>query len=326
MTQALSQLPGSRMEPEQAARLAGEIHAGVSTAFLGKGDAVELCIVALLAGGHLMIEDFPGVGKTLVAKSLARCIDCRFSRIQFTPDLLPSDITGVNVFNQRTGEFDFRPGPVFANVVLADEINRASPKTQSSLLECMQERQVTVENVTYPLERPFMVVATQNPIEYEGTYELPEAQLDRFMMRLALGYPSPEEELRLLATSGTEDLVERVPVVVGVHELLGMMDCAASVRMVEEVGEYLLQVVSATRSHPDLYLGASPRAGLALAAAARALALIRGREYVIPQDVKHLAVSVLAHRLILSPEARMHGRSAADIVFAILRAVPVPTL
>lgn len=312
------------MELEEAAQLAHDIQAGVAVAFLGKDEAVEMCVVTLLAGGHLMIEDFPGVGKTLVAKSLARCVDCRFSRIQFTPDLLPSDITGVNVFNQGTGEFEFRPGPVFANIVLADEINRASPKTQSSLLECMQERQVTVENVTYPLERPFMVIATQNPIEYEGTYALPEAQLDRFMTRLSLGYPTPEEELRLLEDAGAADLVDRVPVVVSSDQLLDMMECAGSVLVSEAVGRYLLKIVAATRAHQDLYLGASPRAGLALAAAARALALMRGREFVVPQDIKHVAVPALAHRVILSPEAHMHGKSPDDIIAGILTSVPAP--
>lgn len=312
------------MSWEEAAESAGRIMQGVARAFRGRPDVIEGCVVALLARGHLMIEDFPGVGKTLLAKALARSVDCRFARIQFTPDLLPSDITGVNIFNQKRGEFEFRPGPIFANIILADEINRAPPKTQSSLLECMQERQVTIDNVSYQLAPPFMVIATQNPIEYEGTYALPEAQLDRFMMRLELGYPTADDEAALLDEGNSADLLGRVPTVVSVHDVLAMADAAERVKAVEEVRRYVVALVSASRSTPDLFLGASPRAGIALLSAARALALVRGRDYVVPQDIKDLAVRVLGHRIILSPEARMHGKTPQSVLTDLLNTVPAP--
>lgn len=309
---------------QEAAQVGERIMHAIRQAYWGRQEVIWLCVTALVAGGHLLIEDLPGVGKTLLAKALARSVNCRFSRIQFTPDLLPSDITGVNVFNQRTGEFEFRPGPIFANIILADEINRASPKTQSSLLECMQERQVTIDNVSYPLAAPFMVIATQNPIEYEGTYPLPEAQLDRFMMRLSLGYPPPENEDRLLAEADVTDLVSRVPTVATDADLLAMGQAARAARVEPAIRQYVLNIAQATRTTADLFLGASPRAGIALISAARALAILKGRDYVVPQDIKDLAIPVLAHRVMPSAETRIRGRTAEEILADILSSVPAP--
>ena len=311
-------------EMQEVARRAAHIAAGIASVILGKEEVVRACVVALLAGGHVLVEDFPGVGKTLLAKSLARSIDCRFARIQFTPDLLPSDVTGVSVFNQKSGEFEFRPGPIFANIVLADEINRASPKTQSSLLECMEERQVTIDNVTHPIDLPFMVIATQNPIEYEGTYPLPEAQLDRFMMRLSLGYPSAEaEEAIIYEQTSHNPLSELRPVLDGA-EVLSMTQAVTRVRVAPALRRYVVDIMGATRGQRDVYLGASPRAGIALLRAAKALALLRGRDYVVPQDVKDLGQRVLSHRIILSTEASSRPRAEEDVVARILAAVPVP--
>jgi MoxR-like ATPase len=315
---------------DQAAQMAAVmrraqlIAAKVATVVLGKDDLIRTCVVALLAGGHIIIEDYPGVGKTLLAKALARSIDCRFTRIQFTPDLLPSDVTGVNVFNQKTCDFEFRPGPVFANIVLADEINRSSPKTQSSLLECMEERQATVDSVTHTIDPPFMVVATQNPIEYEGTYPLPEAQLDRFAMRLTVGYPSRETEQVVLATYTTGDPFAEMEAVVDAREVTAMQRVVSRVAVAPALHGYVVDVLAATRSSPDVFLGASPRAGIALLRAAKALALLEGRDYVVPQDVKDLSASVLSHRVILSPEARLHGLSDRDVISRTLDTVPVP--
>ncbi len=317
-------LPLAEEEMEEVARQAAHIVASVASVILGKDEVIRACVVALLAGGHLLIEDFPGVGKTLLAKSLARSIDCRFARIQFTPDLLPSDVTGVSVFNQQSGEFEFRPGPIFANIVLADEVNRASPKTQSSLLECMEERQATVDNITHQIEPPFMVIATQNPIEYEGTYPLPEAQLDRFMMRLSLGYPSPEVEETIIQEQTSRDpLAELKPVVTGT-KVLTMTQAVTRVRVAPALRRYVVALVAATREQREIYLGASPRAGIALTRAAKALALLRGRDFVVPKDIKDLAVQVLAHRLVLSPDAKVHGLSAEGVVSRLLETVPVP--
>ena len=305
-------------------RRAQRIAANVATVVMGKDEVIQACVVALLAGGHLIIEDYPGVGKTLLAKALARSIDCRFTRIQFTPDLLPSDVTGVNVFNQKTCEFEFRPGPVFANIVLADEINRSSPKTQSSLLECMEERQATVDSVTHAIDPPFMVIATQNPVEYEGTYPLPEAQLDRFAMRLTVGYPSWETERVMLAAYTTGDPLAQLDTVLHAREVTEMQRVVSWVAVAPALQGYVVDVLAATRASPDVYLGASPRAGIALLRAAKALALLQGRDYVVPQDVKDLSVSVLSHRIILSPEARLHGLSDRDVIGRTLDAVPVP--
>ena len=287
-------------------------------------ETLRLSVICLVSEGHLIIEDFPGVGKTMLAKAVARSIDCSFSRIQFTPDLLPSDVTGVNVFDQRTNEFEFRPGPVFANILLVDEINRASPKTQAALLECMQENQVTVDGVSYPLGRPFMVLATQNPIEYEGTYPLPEAQLDRFTMRLAIGYPPLAEEARMLSEQTSEPPLESLEPVASASEITAVIDDAKHVFVEESVNRYVVALLRHTRGDERLYLGASPRAGIALLRVAKALALAEGREYVLPDDVKAVAAPVLAHRLILGPEARAAGISASDVVAEAIERTPVP--
>lgn len=311
-------------EMGSVARRAATIASSVNSVILGKDEVILDCVVTLLAGGHLIIEDFPGTGKTLLAKSLAKSIKCRFSRIQFTPDLLPSDVTGVSIFNQKNGEFEFRSGPVFANVVLADEINRASPKTQSSLLECMEERQVTVDGVTHSLESPFMVIATQNPVEYEGTYPLPEAQMDRFMMRLSLGYPSTKAEEAIIQEQTARDPFNELQPVVDSWEIKTMTKAVERVRLAPTLRNYVVQLLGATRVHPHVYLGASPRAGIALVRAAKALALLRGRDFVIPKDLKDLAVRVLAHRLVLSPDARLRGAGAEAIIIELLNTVPVP--
>jgi MoxR-like ATPase len=301
-----------------------ELVAAIETVLIGKHAEAELAIIGLAAAGHLLIEDVPGVGKTMLAKSLARATGCTFKRIQFTPDLLPSDVTGVSIYNQRTGEFEFRAGPIVAHVVLADEINRATPKTQSALLEAMEEHQVTVEGVTRPLPAPFMVLATQNPIEYEGTFPLPEAQLDRFLLRIHLGYPAPAEEANVLERQMLRHPIEDLGAVTSASELQQLQFAVRSVHVERQLQRYIVHLVNLTREHPDVYLGASPRGSLALMRAAQARAMLLGRDYVIPDDVKALAVAALAHRLIMSPEARMRNATASAVVTSVLQEVPVP--
>ena len=287
-------------------------------------ETLEFTVLCLFSEGHLIIEDFPGVGKTTLAKALARSVDCSFSRLQFTPDLLPSDVTGVNVFNQRSNEFEFRPGPVFANILLVDEINRASPKTQAALLECMQERQVTIDGVSYGLAPPFMVMATQNPIEYEGTYPLPEAELDRFQMRIAIGYPPLADEAKMLTENAAETPLERLEPVASAQDVLGAIQDARQVYVEESLNRYVVAILRQTRTDNRLYLGASPRAGLSLLRVAKARALVAGRDYVQPDDVKTVAPTVLGHRLILAPEARSSGMDAEELVRDVIERTPVP--
>jgi MoxR-like ATPase len=306
------------------ADLVGEIVANLGRVVHAPAETLRLVVLCLVAEGHLIIEDFPGVGKTMLAKALARSLDCDFSRMQFTPDLLPSDVTGVNVFDQRTNRFEFRRGPVFTNLLLVDEVNRASPKTQAALLESMQESQVTVDGVTYPLEHPFMVIATQNPIEYEGTYPLPEAQLDRFTMRVELGYPSLQEEARMLDEQTHVPPLGSLDPVAGSGDVLRLAEQAREVYVEESLGRYVVAVLRQTRGDSRLYLGASPRAGIALLRVAKARALADAREYLVPDDVKAVAPAVLSHRLILGPEARAAGLGGADVVADALEKTPVP--
>jgi MoxR-like ATPase len=301
-------------------RIAGNIERAIQ----GKQDVIRLALVALIGEGHLLLEDVPGVGKTMLAKSLARSLGCSWSRIQFTPDLLPTDVTGVNVYDSRTGEFQFKPGAIFANICLGDEINRASPKTQSALLECMEERQVTVDGVTHELSAPFMVVATQNPIEHEGTYPLPESQLDRFMMRLSMGYPERDSELEILERHGAHEILDDLEPVADANEVTGLIKLAREVHVAPALRNYIVELSEATRDNPDVYLGASPRASLYLMRSARALAATRGRDYVVPDDIQELIVPVLAHRILLSPEAQMRGATAGDVLRAVMDRTTIP--
>jgi MoxR-like ATPase len=320
--QAVGADPG--LEASRTAELADRVITNLQRVMHAPDETLQFSVLCLLAEGHLIIEDFPGVGKTSLAKAIARSVDCAFSRLQFTPDLLPSDVTGVNVFNQRSNEFEFRPGPVFANILLVDEINRASPKTQSALLECMQERQVTIDGVSYQLPPPFMVMATQNPIEYEGTYPLPEAELDRFTMRIAIGYPPLPDEAQMLSEQATDTPIDRLECVASAQEVLDGIEDAKRVFVEESLNRYIVALLRQTRSDNRLYLCASPRAGIALLRVAKARALVSGRDYVEPDDIKAVAPTVLAHRLILAPEARSSGLDAEDLVRSILERTPVP--
>lgn len=309
---------------EPTAHLLQRVVDEVEKAIIGKRHVVELAVLTLLCDGHLLIEDIPGVGKTTLAKALARAIGGKFRRIQFTPDLLPADVTGTNVFNPKTLGFELHPGPVFANVVLADEINRATPKTQSSLLECMEERQVTIDGVSHPLPSPYFVIATQNNIEMLGTYPLPEAQMDRFFIRLSLGYPAPHDEVMILSRQQQEHPLQHVQQVTDLEQIVQAQQQIRTVFMHEAVRNYIVSVVNATRRHPHVQIGASPRGSLNLMHAGQAYAVLQGRDYVLPDDVKAVAEAVLSHRLILKPEARVRGIDSAQVVAEVLQQVVVP--
>jgi MoxR-like ATPase len=324
VTEATRTADGAAGPSVDVAAEGARIAANIGRVVQGKDDVVRLAMVVLLAEGHLLIEDVPGVGKTTLAKALAASIDATVRRIQFTPDLLPSDVTGVAIYDQESRAFEFKPGAIFANIVVADEINRASPKTQSALLECMEERQVTVDTETHPLGTPFMVIATQNPIEHEGTYPLPEAQLDRFMLRLSIGYPSAEIEAEILATHGATQPLDAISAVADARGVAEMIETAHRVHVAPAIRRYIVALVEATRNHSDVYLGASPRASIMVLRASRALAAADERDYVVPDDVKALAVPALAHRIIVSADAVMAGRSAETVIRELLDEVVVP--
>jgi MoxR-like ATPase len=317
--------PGSeRVETAAAAETIRGVIDNLARVVHAPEETLRLCVLCLVGEGHLILEDFPGVGKTMLAKALARSLDVSFSRMQFTPDLLPSDVTGVNVYDQRSNQFEFKPGPVFANLLLVDEINRASPKTQAALLECMQEQQVTVDGVSYGLGRPFMVMATQNPIEYEGTYPLPEAQLDRFTMRIAIGYPPLSEEAKMLTEQTADPPLDDLEPVADAADAISLAEEAKAIYVEESLNRYVVALLRSTRADSRLYLGASPRAGIALLRVAKARALAAGRGFLEPDDVKAVAAAVLSHRLILAPEARSTGLSGEEIVRETLEKTPVP--
>ncbi|MDE2748664.1 MAG: MoxR family ATPase [Chloroflexota bacterium] len=319
-----SQTSQLRQTAAPVKEIAERIANSVGQVILGKSNEVRLSILGMLCRGHILLEDIPGVGKTMMAKSLARAVGCTFNRIQFTPDMLPSDITGVSIFNPKTREFEFRPGPIMAQIVLADEINRATPKTQSALLEAMEEGQMTVDGVTYRLSNPFLIMATQNPIEYEGTFPLPEAQLDRFLIRIQMGYPQPEDELRILASQQYQHPIQNLQQVVTLKELLAAQQLIKDVYVAKEVQQYIINLITASRRHADVYLGSSPRGSLALFRASQARAAMSGRDFVIPDDVKALAEVTLAHRIIVGPAARLKNITSRAIVQDILQSTPVP--
>ena len=312
------------LTPDAVGQLGALVQASIAKVVLGKPDVVRLAVVALLTEGHLLIEDVPGTGKTSLAKALAKSVDASVSRVQFTPDLMPSDVTGVSIYDRQSGRFEFRPGPIFANIVVADEINRASPKTQSALLESMEERQVTVDGTSYQLGRPFLVLATQNPVEMEGTYPLPEAQRDRFLARTAIGYPDPASEVAMLAGRDRSDPLDTLTPVIDARTVTALIAATNTVHVAPELRQYIVDVVGATRVMPEVRLGASPRAVLHLGRAAKAAAALDGRPYIVPDDIQRLAVPVLAHRLLLTVEAHAAHRSPEDIVSVILGRVRVP--
>ncbi|WP_409342932.1 AAA family ATPase [Paenibacillus sp. MBLB4367] len=319
--------PGSsNIRFEQPQDVIERVIANVERVMIGKREAIEQAVIALLCGGHLLLEDVPGVGKTMLVRALARTVDCGFKRIQFTPDLLPSDVTGVAVYNRRSGEFEFRQGPLFANVVLADELNRTSPKTQAALLEAMEEKHVTVDGTTYRLPEPFMLLATQNPLDYEGTFGLPEAQLDRFLLRIRIGYPEPVQEAAMLGRLQERHPIEQLRPVVLADELLDLQRQVRHTHVDESLRHYIVQLTTATRGHKEVELGASPRASLALMLAAQAKAVVGGRSFVVPDDIKAMAVAALSHRLVLTGDARMTGKNGEQIVRQIVAQQPVPAL
>lgn len=303
---------------------AGRLRENIQKVIVGKADVIDLALIAVLCEGHLLLEDVPGTGKTTLAKTIAASLGCTFRRVQFTPDLLPSDLTGIYYFNQKSQEFEYRPGPLMAQILLADEINRATPRTQSALLEAMQERQMTVDIATHVLPRPFMVMATQNPIELEGTFPLPEAQLDRFLMKVALGYPDDAGENAMLLRFEQSDPLDNLESVIGPEDILNMQDQIRTVRVEDSVRGYIVNVCRMTRTHEDILLGASPRATMALYRTCQARAAINGREFVIPDDIKQLAPHVLTHRLVVNPQTRLRGREPEDVVREVVNAVPVP--
>ncbi len=319
-----SGVPNSAQALDELAANARTVGTAIESVIDGKAEAVRLALIVLLAEGHLLIEDVPGVGKTMLAKALARSIDGSVRRIQFTPDLLPSAVTGVSAYNQELREFEFKPGPIFANIVVGDEINRASPKTQSALLECMEERQVTVDGTTYPLDRPFMVIATQNPVEMEGTYPLPEAQRDRFTARISIGYPTAAAELEMLDTHGSSSPLDHLKPVAAAHDIRTLIEAVRGVLVASQVKEYIIALCAATRTAPELRLGASPRAALHLLRAARARAALDGRDYVIPDDIQFLAAPVLAHRLLPTAEAMVERKLPEQVVTRIVEQTPLP--
>jgi MoxR-like ATPase len=324
MTAEVYGAPDAEALAERFARLFGALVGNIERVIRGKREKVELAMLCLLSEGHLLLEDVPGTGKTTLARTVAASVDAQWTRIQFTPDLLPSDVTGVSIFNQATSKFEFHPGPIFANIVVADEINRGSPKTQSALLEVMEERRVTVDGRPQPVPRPFMVIATQNPVDMDGTYPLPEAQLDRFLMKISMGYPDHASEVAVLAGMPTGPLVDQLSKVAGREDVKNMIDFAGRIHVAPPLYDYVVHIVATTRQHPDIRLGASPRASLALLRAMRVRAAAAGRSYVVPEDVKALATHVIAHRLMLTPEAELRGREPAELVAEALGRVPVP--
>jgi MoxR-like ATPase len=312
------------VEVAKVQEFSNKLKKNLEQVIVGKGDTLQLVVIGLLCQGHLLIEDVPGVGKTMLARSLAKSLGCTFRRIQFTPDMLPSDVTGVSIFNQVSREFEFRPGPLMAQIVLADEINRATPKTQSALLEGMEERQITVDGITYNLPDPFMVLATQNPIEYEGTFPLPEAQLDRFLMKVRLGYPGLMDEIKILELQQIQHPILSLEARIGVEEVLNMQQEIRKVFVASGIKRYIVEIIRATRDSTDVYLGSSPRGSLNLFRASQALAAIEGRDFVLPDDVKALAEPVLAHRMVVDPSARLRDISASLIIEEVVKTLPVP--